>query len=205
MVVQTDRHNMLVYSIPHLEYLHTVQLPSASLCVIFFFSITESTVISSSTNRPLTIDASGDFIAWSTDPVSKLVNSATYGTFFNFRRANTLPDVDFSTSRGRIPSQPQPVSLGPTSFLGSWFSFNQTKTGDQIDDLCVFVLFLLLLLLISLPKWAGLIDLSLRRYLSEAMVGHLKGLLVQRRVPLRIWLPVSPQFNQAYTVDSLLR
>ena len=97
---------------------------------------------SSAINRPLAIDASGDFIAWAVDPVSKLINSATYGTFFEFRRSNTLPDVDFSTSRRTIPSQPQPVSLGPTSFLGSWFSFNQTKTGEQIDELCGFVLFL---------------------------------------------------------------
>lgn len=94
------------------------------------------------TNRPLAIDASGDFIAWAADPVSKLINSATYGTFFDIHRANTLPDIDFSTRRGTIPSQPQPVSLGPASFLGSWFSFNQTKTGEQIDELCVFVLFL---------------------------------------------------------------
>lgn len=107
---------MLVYSIPHLEYLHTVQLPSVS-------------------SLPLAMDTSGDFIAWAADPVSNLINSATYGTFFDYRRANTLPDVDFSTSRGTIPSQPQPVSLGPTSYLGSWFSFNQTKTGEQIDEL----------------------------------------------------------------------
>jgi syntaxin-binding protein 5 len=46
-------------------------------------------------------------------PVSKLINSATYGTFFDIRRANTLPDIDFSTSRGTVPSQPQPVTLGP--------------------------------------------------------------------------------------------
>jgi syntaxin-binding protein 5 len=97
---------------------------------------------SSAINRPLTIDTSGDFIAWAADPVSKLINSATYGTLFDFRRSNTLPDVDFSTSRGTIPSQPQPVPLGPTSFLGSWFSFNQTKTGEQIDELCVFALLL---------------------------------------------------------------
>jgi len=116
LVVQTNHHDMLVYSIPHLEYLQTVKfLPVSSL--------------------PLTIDASGDFLAWAADPVSKLINSATYGTFFNIRRANTLPDVDFSTNRGTIPTQPQPLSLGPASFLGSWFSFNQTKTGEQIDEL----------------------------------------------------------------------
>ena len=85
----------------------------------------------------MTIDASGDFIAWTADPVSKFINSATYGTFFDIRRANTLPDVDFATNRKTIPAQPQPVSLGPPSFLASWFSFNQTKTGEQIDELCM--------------------------------------------------------------------
>ena len=141
MVVQTDRHDMLVYSIPHLEYLHTIQLPSASSLYVIFVSMTRRQLYSSVTNRPLAIDGSGDFIAWAADPVSKLINSATYGTFFEFRRSNTLPDVDFTTSRRTIPSQPQPVSLGPTSFLGSWFSFNQTKTGEQIDELCGFVCF----------------------------------------------------------------
>ncbi|KAF8808127.1 WD40 containing snare-dependent exocytosis protein [Phlegmacium glaucopus] len=115
LVVQFDRHNMLVFSIPHLEYLHTAQLPPVS-------------------SLPMTIDTSGDFIAWTADPVSKFINSATYGTFFDIRRANTLPDIEFVTTQG-IPPQPQPVSLGPASFLGSWFSFNQTKSGEQIDEL----------------------------------------------------------------------
>ena len=49
------------------------------------------------------------------------------------------------------------MSLGPTSFLGSWFSFNQTtKTGEQIDELCVFrSVFCILLLLISFQKVGG--------------------------------------------------
>lgn len=159
-------------------------------------------------NRPLAIDACGDFIVWATDPVTKLINSATYGTFFNFRRANTLPDVDFSTSLGKIPSQPQPVSLGPTSFLGSWFSFNQTKTGEQINELRVFVLFLRLCFSFKFlfKKLADLIDPFLRKHQDGALVGHLKkGSLVQRRVPLRVWLPVPPQFNQASTIDFRLR
>ena len=146
---------MLVYSIPHLEYLHTVQLPSVSSLYVVCFQLLRRQLYSSTANRPLAIDASGDFIAWAADPVSKLINSATYGTFFDFRRANTLPDVDFSTSRGKIPSQPQPVSLGPASFLGSWFSFNQTKTGEQIDELCVLFCFWVLLLLIPFQKVGG--------------------------------------------------
>ena len=162
---------------------------------------------SSATNRPLVIDASGDFIAWAVDPVSKLIDSATYGTFFDVRRANTLPDIDFSTGQGTIPSQPQPVSLGPASFFGSWFSLNQTKTGEQIDELCVFLLFLYFAFSnFSSKKWVDLTDLSLRKNQSGAMVGHLmKGLVVRRRAPLRVWLPVPLQFNQASTINSRLR
>jgi syntaxin-binding protein 5 len=77
--------------------------------------------------RPLTIDESGDFIAWSlSSPQGRVsgqqqisaphINGATYGTFFDLKRAYTLPDVDFTTTRKAPPSQPQPVSLGP-SFL----------------------------------------------------------------------------------------
>lgn len=55
-------------------------------------------------------------------------------------------------------------------------------------------------------KWVDLIDLSLRKDQSEALVGYLKkGLLVQRRVPLRVWLPVPPQFNQTSMIDFRLR
>ena len=77
MVVQTDRHDVLVYSIPHLEYLHTVQLPSVSPLYVIFVSTIEAAIVLISINRPLTIDASGDFIAWAVDPVLKLINSAT--------------------------------------------------------------------------------------------------------------------------------
>jgi len=47
-----------------------------------------------------------------------------------------MPDIDFTAARSTIPAQPQPVSMGPPSILSAWFSFNQTKTGDQIDELC---------------------------------------------------------------------
>ncbi|PPQ79397.1 hypothetical protein CVT25_002667 [Psilocybe cyanescens] len=119
LVIQTDKHNVMVYSLPHLEHIHTVQLPFIS-------------------SLPLSIDESGDFIAWTLSLQARstgVMQSATYGTFFDVRRAYTVPDIDFTAARGTIPPQPQPVPLGPTSILGSWFTFNQTKTGDQIDEL----------------------------------------------------------------------
>ncbi|KAH9486242.1 hypothetical protein JR316_0000306 [Psilocybe cubensis] len=119
LVIQTDRHMAVIYSLPHLEHVHTVQLP----------------VI---TSLPLSIDESGDFIAWTLAAQARsagVMQSATYGTFFDVRRAYTLPVIDFMIGRGTIPPQPQPVPLGPTSILGSWFTYNQTKTGQQIDEL----------------------------------------------------------------------
>ncbi|KAF8167354.1 WD40 containing snare-dependent exocytosis protein [Crassisporium funariophilum] len=116
LVVQTEHHDALVYSLPHLEYLHTVQLPPVS-------------------SLPLTIDKSGDFIAWTLHSRAEVIFSATYGTFFDIRRVYTPPDIDFTSTRKPVPAQPQPVSMGPASYLGSWFSFNQTSTGDQIDEL----------------------------------------------------------------------
>ncbi|KAJ3517877.1 hypothetical protein NLJ89_g226 [Agrocybe chaxingu] len=120
LVVQTDRQDALIYSLPHLEHLNAVQLPLVS-------------------SLPLSIDESGDFVAWTQDPRAQTksthVHQATYGTFFNVRRVYTPPDIDFASTRGSVPPQPQPVSLGPPSLLGSWFSFNQTLSGDQIDEL----------------------------------------------------------------------
>lgn len=89
--------------------------------------------------RALTIEETGDFIAWTPTQGqgnnSHQIHQANYSTFFDIRRVYTLPDIDFTSTRGTIPPQPQPVSLGPASYLGSWFSFNQTKSGAQIDEL----------------------------------------------------------------------
>jgi len=64
------------------------------------------------------------------------MQSAAYGTLFDQRRAYLPPDIDFASTRGAVPAQPQPVSLGPASILGSWFTYNQTLTGAQVDELC---------------------------------------------------------------------
>lgn len=85
--------------------------------------------------RSISIDESGDFISLRVHPSSGLVQSATYGTLFNFRRTHGLPLVDLVSKKASIPAQPQPVPIGPSSYL-SWFKFNQTLSGQQIDELC---------------------------------------------------------------------
>ncbi|KAF9015685.1 WD40 containing snare-dependent exocytosis protein [Cyathus striatus] len=105
-----------VYSLPHLEYLHTVQL-------------------SLPPSIELTVDSTGDFIAFLPSETNPTINSAIYGTVFNARRIFTRVDLDLASSRTVIPPQPEPVSLGPTSMLGTWFNMKKTMSGEQMDEL----------------------------------------------------------------------
>jgi len=116
LVAFTDQHEALVYSLPHIEYLHTLQIPLDS-------------------PSPISADESGDLIQWTYQPESRVMIRATYATLFNLRRAYTLPDIDFGARISAIPPQPQPVATGPASLLSSWFRFGQSMTGAQLDDL----------------------------------------------------------------------
>lgn len=88
--------------------------------------------------RLLTIDESGDFVSWVRSPTSGVIDSATYGSLFDIRRLHAPADLDFSNINRNLAAQPQPVSLGPVSLMGSWFKTSQALTGAQIDDLCAF-------------------------------------------------------------------
>ncbi|KAJ8494736.1 hypothetical protein ONZ45_g13123 [Pleurotus djamor] len=116
LVAMTGAHTVYVHSLPELELLHTLLLPSTRF-------------------SSLTLDSSGDFIQWQRNTQSNTISRATYGTLFNVRRTSGLPLLDFVATKKDIPPPPQPVSMGPASILGSWFSFGQSVTGDQIDTL----------------------------------------------------------------------
>ncbi|KAG6919011.1 hypothetical protein DXG01_009721 [Tephrocybe rancida] len=118
LVVATTKHDALIYSLPQLEYIMTLKIPPI--------------LISS-----LSIEESGDFIAWYSHPASGTMHQATYSTFFDIRRAYDLPDIDLACTKPIVPAAPQPVSAGPASMLqlGSWFSFNQSMSGAQLDEL----------------------------------------------------------------------
>ncbi|KAF5385371.1 hypothetical protein D9615_001225 [Tricholomella constricta] len=117
LVVTTDRHDALVYSLPQLEYMLKLKLPPVS-------------------SSSLTLDETGDFVAW-TPHSSGTIDQATYGTLFDIRRVYEPPDIDFLSTKPVVPVAPQPVSAGPASLLqlGSWFPFNQSMTGTQLDEL----------------------------------------------------------------------
>ncbi|KIK70617.1 hypothetical protein GYMLUDRAFT_32661 [Collybiopsis luxurians FD-317 M1] len=117
LVAFTDNHEACVFSLPNLEFMHTLTLPPLSYL-------------------PITCDEGGDFFAWTRDPETGLIRQVTHGTLLNFRRVESLPAFDFLSSKAVVPAQPQPVSAGPASILGSWFKFGSSAmTGAQVDSL----------------------------------------------------------------------
>lgn len=86
----------------------------------------------------LSVDKSGDFIALALHARSGMVQSAIYGTLFDMRRVLPIPDIDLTAGKSSVPAQPQPVSMGPASFLGSWFTISKSLSGSQIDELCAY-------------------------------------------------------------------
>lgn len=90
------------------------------------------------TFRPLSVDETGDYIEWKRHACG-LIYAEKYGTVFNVRRSAPyeVPQVDFTYGRRPVPPQPQPVSVGPASLIGSWLGYlaSQSLTGDQIDAL----------------------------------------------------------------------
>ncbi|CAK5280636.1 unnamed protein product, partial [Mycena citricolor] len=116
LVAFTDKQEVLTYSLPTLEHLYTLKLP-----------LDDNAIVS--------CDESGDWIAYYANGTGCILEKIIYGTVFDFRRAFFPPDINLAPSRRSAPAQPQPVSLGPTSVLSSWFRFGQSMTGDQLDAL----------------------------------------------------------------------
>ncbi|KAI0778696.1 lethal giant larvae like, C-terminal-domain-containing protein [Trametes elegans] len=130
LVAFTSLGNALIYSLPHLEHIHTAKLPSLG-----------------SSDAPST-DDTGDLATHAPFPAPPGWGSALrpllateLHTLFSHRRAGpyTLPLVDLAHARRAVPPQPQPVSLDPPSVIGSVLgyigSLAGASAGDQIDAL----------------------------------------------------------------------
>ncbi|KAF6766707.1 lethal giant larvae like, C-terminal-domain-containing protein [Ephemerocybe angulata] len=115
LVVVTDKEETLAYSLPWLELI--TRFPVLPL---------ERGLIS--------IDDSGDFLSFSPSITSGTIGRVSYNTFFDIRRAYGLPDVNFGLQPCK-EAQPQPVYMGPPSLVGTWLTFSQTMTGEQLDNL----------------------------------------------------------------------
>ncbi|OJT08434.1 hypothetical protein TRAPUB_617 [Trametes pubescens] len=128
LVAYTSLGNALIYSLPHLEQIHTLPLPALG------------------SSDPPSTDDTGDLITHTAFPtpagssLRPLLSSEIHTLFARRRKGPyTLPLVDFAHGRGSVPSQPQPVSLGPPSMMGSVMgyigAFTGASAGDQIDAL----------------------------------------------------------------------
>lgn len=85
------------------------------------------------------MDDTGDYVDWVFDERGETIVGATLGTVFAIRRVFDEPVIDFTAGRRAAPSMPPIIpSLTPVSYLGSWFNFKKSKSGDAIDDLCEY-------------------------------------------------------------------
>lgn len=87
----------------------------------------------------LSVDTTGDFLAFKLDFKANLIRQLHLCSLFNIRRAYGLPDIDFSSTSREVPNPPKLVSAGPTGLLSgavSWFGGGGGMTGEQLDALC---------------------------------------------------------------------
>ncbi|THH11619.1 hypothetical protein EW145_g567 [Phellinidium pouzarii] len=116
LVAIMDTREVVVYSLPALEELHVFQLnkqPNSAIC----------------------LDDTGDFVDWTFDLQTETVCGATLGTLFAIRRVYDEPVIDYTAGRRGVPSLPPRVPLAPVSYIGSWFNFKKSLSGDAVDTL----------------------------------------------------------------------
>ncbi|KAI0705856.1 lethal giant larvae like, C-terminal-domain-containing protein [Cytidiella melzeri] len=119
LVAHTDKREALVYSLPFLEHMHSLQLHQSS-------------------SEPLSVDETGDYVEWCRHPCGS-IKAEKYGTLFNVRRSGPYQpaEVDLLYGRETASAQPLPVSMGPPSMLNTLWGYvsSTSMTGDQIDTL----------------------------------------------------------------------
>ena len=68
-----------------------------------------------------------------------IAHKSELGTLFGLRRKTLYHDkvLDILRDKGKLPAQPQPVSMGPATLLGQMYAYvgGQSTTGAQIDAL----------------------------------------------------------------------
>lgn len=86
---------------------------------------------------PLSVDDTGDYVEWITGRGG--IRQGHMGSLFSQHRQSLYKNqvTNLMARRKALPSQPQPVSMGPTSLLGQMYSYvaGQLTTGEQIDAL----------------------------------------------------------------------
>jgi len=87
--------------------------------------------------RSLSVDESGDYVDWTIR--DGIAHKCEFGTLFGLRRKTLYQDkvLDILRDKNKLPAQPQPVSMGPTTLVGQMYAYvgGQSTTGAQIDAL----------------------------------------------------------------------
>jgi hypothetical protein len=87
----------------------------------------------------ITADTTGDYLLSRVHPGTPFIETSVYGSLFSQRRSYyVLPQIQLDVGRGQVPPQPQPVSVGQQTMLGSLLGYvgaTGTLSGDQIDTI----------------------------------------------------------------------
>ncbi|KAH9081593.1 lethal giant larvae like, C-terminal-domain-containing protein [Lactarius deliciosus] len=164
LAVFTDKYEVLVYSLPALEFLHTLPLPAASsippsvdhtgdfLTLVPLHDITHTPALRAASPTPSQTSAAAVSILSSktastapstttADPMPLSPVKLRLDSLFNIRRGYHVPLVSLTERKDgaqpAAPPAPAPVSLGPAdwrSWLGGLVG-SKVVTGDQIDAL----------------------------------------------------------------------
>ena len=139
LVVFTDLAEALVYSLPFLEHLHSLQLPHTSLSYVTRPPAHITRAHAHHLHRRVSADSTGDYLTHVLDPATGIARQTIYGTLFATRRVApyAAPSVDFMVGRGSVPAQPAPVPLEPQTVIGSVLGYlgRGVTTGAEIDAL----------------------------------------------------------------------
>ncbi|KAH9044417.1 lethal giant larvae like, C-terminal-domain-containing protein [Lactarius pseudohatsudake] len=165
LAVFTDKREVLVYSLPALEFLHTLPLPAASsippsvdhtgdfLTLVPLHDIAHTPALRAASPTPSQTSAAAVSIlsskTASTAPSTTTADSIPLSpveclrldSLFNIRRGYHVPLVSLTerknSAQPTAPPAPAPVSLGPADWR-SWLGGlvgSKVVTGDQIDAL----------------------------------------------------------------------
>jgi len=121
-VAITTNREVLVYSLPALELMHTFHFNGLPMAIV-------------------SLDYTGDFIEMAVDERSGIIHTTRLGTILNVRRPSGKYFIDLVSSRKSIPAPPQPIPLvSPAKVdigasLGSMLGYGRSISGDQFDVL----------------------------------------------------------------------
>ncbi|KAG6335471.1 hypothetical protein ID866_3621 [Astraeus odoratus] len=107
-----------VHALPYLEFLHSITLLATP-------------------HSPISVDRTGDFVYCEATSSPSAESRVILASLFSSGRVYDEPLTALIKHSTSIPPQPQPVSIGPPSFLNSWF--NKSMTGEGLDTICEFV------------------------------------------------------------------